>query len=387
MISTALDLGRVEDLMASSVGQVFPCGQLQIHWQDQVICSQAYGQLQVDHPCTPQHQFDIASITKLFTATAWLRLASQRDLDLEGSVQLLLPEIATPRPLGSYEDPLHPGQWITLSPQTDPMELIDPQQLTWRQLLTHSSGLPPWRPLFRCPNRQAAVEMALGTCFSYPPGTQVRYSDIGLIWIGLALERLTEMPLDQVIQSQVIEPLGLKDTGFRPVSDDPIPQPLHWDPVDSIAATEDCRWRGRRIRGEVHDENGARLGGVAGHAGLFSTAADLARFGQCFLSGGLPLLDLSTRDQMIQPHAEQGDHRRGLGFALRSAHPEASSFPLSAGAYGHTGFTGTSLWIDPHHSLVVACLTNSIYYGRDHSGILPFRVALHEAIVSALEIL
>jgi CubicO group peptidase (beta-lactamase class C family) len=160
------------------------------------------------------------------------------------------------------------------------------------------------------------------------------------------------------------------------------------DPIPNIAPTEFCAWRGRRIVGEVHDENTYRLGGVAGHAGLFSSAHDLATFGQSFLVTGqypIPntqhLLCPATIAEMTRLQAQDGVVRRGLGFALWSPDPEASGNPFSRAAFGHTGFTGTSLWIDPERSLVVAVCTNRVYYGRDAGGILEFRVRLHRAIV------
>lgn len=381
MISTQSQgvLRPVEALMASSVGYRFPCAQLQIYWRDRSVFSRAYGSISPGQPCTLTCQFDIASITKLWTTTALMRVAEKTGLDLDAPIYRILSEVSDRRPMQAYEDPLCPGHHISVC--SDP-DWVDPQQVTWRHLLTHTSGLPPWRPLFRCSSREAAIEMALGTFFCCPPGTQVLYSDIGLIWVGIALERLTGLPLRQVIEDQVILPLGITNTGFRAVAAEPT-----CEAPANIAPTEDCRWRGRRIWGEVHDENAARLGGVAGHAGLFSTAADLARFGQCFLEGGAPLLTSRSCQQMIRAQVEQDDSRRGLGFALRSSHPQASSFPLSNRAFGHTGFTGTSLWIDPERALVIACVANSVYYGREHDGILPFRVALHQVIVAAIRAL
>lgn len=152
-----------------------------------------------------------------------------------------------------------------------------------------------------------------------------------------------------------------------------------------MAPTELCAWRGRRLAGEVHDENAARLGGVAGHAGLFGTAGDLAALGQMYLEGGRPLLRPDTVAEMVRLQAEEGSTRRGLGFALWSPDPEASGNPFSQRAFGHTGFTGTALWVDPERDLVVASLTNRVYYGRDAAGITAFRVALHRAIVAAVD--
>jgi CubicO group peptidase (beta-lactamase class C family) len=151
---------------------------------------------------------------------------------------------------------------------------------------------------------------------------------------------------------------------------------------ETCAPTECCRWRERRIQGEVHDENAYRLGGVSAHAGLFSTARDVAAFGQSFLSAGL--LSFETIAAMARCHAEDGGARRGLGFALRVDDPASSGYPFSGQAFGHTGFTGTSLWIDPARELIVALLTNEVYHGRENRHIASLRVAVHHAVVETL---
>jgi CubicO group peptidase (beta-lactamase class C family) len=214
------------------------------------------------------------------------------------------------------------------------------------------------------------------------------------------MERLAGQTLDAIVRERVTGPLGLSHTGYRPVSDachaerseaSRSPETRSFASLrmtcadEYIAPTELCAWRNRRIVGEVHDENAAGLGGVAGHAGLFSTASDVAAFGQVYLDGGRPLLHADTVAEMTRLQAEDGAVRRGLGFALWSPDPEASGNPFSQRAFGHAGFTGTSLWIDPDRALVVACLTNRVYYGRDTAGILAFRVALHRAIVESVK--
>ncbi len=219
--------------------------------------------------------------------------------------------------------------------------------------------------------------MALTTAYAYPTGTQVVYSDIGLILLGLAIERLTDRALDQAVAERVTGQLGLSHTRFLPAGTD--------HKLDNVAPTELCGWRGRRVMGEVHDENAASLGGVAGHAGIFSTATDVAAFGQVFLDSGQPLLGADTVVEMTREQASHGNLRRGLGFVLWSPDPEASGNPLSQRAFGHTGFTGTSLWIDPQRSLVVALLANDVYYGRMGRRIGSLRVAVHRAIVDAID--
>jgi serine-type D-Ala-D-Ala carboxypeptidase len=204
----------------------------------------------------------------------------------------------------------------------------------------------------------------------------VSYSDIGLILLGLAVEQLTGLPLAEAVQAQVTGPLGLTATCYRPHT--------HPQQAQTVCApTEFCAWRQYRVIGEVHDENAAFLGGVAGHAGLFSTAHEVAAFGQSFLDA--TLLRADTIAEMTRLQAADGDVRRGLGFALWSPDPEASSHPFSPRTFGHTGFTGTSLWIDPEQALVVALLTNEVYYGRAVRGIAPLRVAVHRMIVNAVD--
>ncbi len=156
--------------------------------------------------------------------------------------------------------------------------------------------------------------------------------------------------------------------------------------ADNVAPTEFCSWRDRRIVGKVHDENAYRLGGIAGHAGIFSTARDVATFGQSFLEGGT-LLSAQTVTEMTRLQTDGLALQRGLGFGLWSQDPEASGYPFSVNAFGHTGFTGTSLWIDPDRELVVALLTNEVYNGRQNRRIGPLRVAVHQTIVEVVDTL
>ncbi|NJK63996.1 MAG: serine hydrolase [Synechococcaceae cyanobacterium SM2_3_1] len=366
------DLEALDLWMRAAFPQVAPAVQVEVRWQGQVIWSQGYGQPDPEHPAPTQEHtcFDVASLTKIITTLACLRLVAAGRLQLDQSLATLLPEFKGLRPLAAYEDPLQPGEWIRITPENGAVEA---EMVTVRQILTHTSGLPAWRPLYQQPDRAAALQMALTTPFAARPGDQILYSDVGFILLGLALEILTQQPLDALIQTQVLTPLGLRSTQYASCLS-----------CQQVAPTEMCAWRQRRLRGEVHDENAARLEGVTGHAGIFSTAHEMAQIGEYLRQGSpeiLPrqLLQLITTEQKVQ-----GSHRRSLGLALRSAHPAASSYPLSSLAYGHTGFTGTSLWIDPGRALVVACLTNSIYFGREREEILCFRQQLHRQIVKHL---
>mgnify|MGYP000918785673 FL=1 len=352
-----------------------PAAQLVVRKDGQVVFSRCLGWLDVEtqqRPVNDETLFDLASVTKLFTTTAFMRLMEAGRVGLDQALATVLPEFSGRRPIRPYEDPLRWGEFVSVSAEED--AAVDAGQITFRQLLTHTSGLPAWRAFKDQPDAESARRLALQTTFAYLPGTRIVYSDVGLILLGMALERLTGCRLDEVIAEQVTEPLGLKHTRFLPIGG---PRP------ENVAPTEFCQWRNRRIVGEVHDESAARLGGVAGHAGLFSTADDVARFGQVFLDGGMPLLQRQTVAAMRQVQAEFEGTRRGLGFALWSADPEASSNPFSPTAFGHTGFTSTSLWMDPERGLSVALLTNEVYGGRTGRGILELRVAVHRAVAMA----
>jgi len=381
----SLDFSAIESVLRDASGRVFPAAQIAVRWRGETILARVYGWLDPEAPQRPTQLdtlFDLASVTKLFVVTAFMTLVEQGRVALDQPVCAVLPEFDGPRPIRAYDDPLKPGTFVEIVPPTD--VVVDAGRVTFRHLLCHNSGLPAWRPLYKAGSPQAARQLALTTYFSYPTGTRVVYSDIGLILLGMSIERLTGLALDHAVHQRVAIPLGLKHTGYRPIGH----QRTVSDPQLSalnIAPTEVCKWRNRRIVGEVHDENAAALGGVAGHAGIFSTATETARLGQMYLERGAPLLSAETVAEMTRVQAEDGMTRRGLGFALWCTDPEASGNPFSQRAFGHTGFTGTSLWIDPERDLVVACLTNRVYYGRDASNILAFRVALHRAIVEALD--
>ncbi len=196
--------------------------------------------------------FDLASVTKLFTATAFMTLVEQGKVAVDNPVQSVLPEFNGVRPIQPYENPLDWGKTVSV---TDQLGTVDASKITFRNLLAHNSGLPAWRAFKDQPDAEAALHLALNTFFSYPTGERVVYSDVGLILLGEAVSRLTGSPLDEVIFRLVIKPLGLS-AHFQPAA------PLQ--SIQNFAPTEFCKWRGRRIVGEVHDESAWRLGGSSG---------------------------------------------------------------------------------------------------------------------------
>jgi len=401
--------------MRGGVGRVFPAAVLHIRQGGTAIFERVYGYLDPDtghRPTQAGSLFDLASLTKLFTATAFIRLVEAGRVTLTTPVAEVLPEFAGRRPIGPSEDPLASAT-ISPDPQFAGQE-VDAGTVTFWHLLTHTSGLAAWRSLYRegagsrgqgsgtrdqgsgirewgtggpLPHlvpaalrarRISAIYRQYG--FAYPPGARVVYSDLGFILLGEAIAHLAGVPLEVYLRRAALEPMGLRTTTYNPLGNGFAPE--------QIVPTELCAWRHRRCMGEVHDENSASLGGVAGHAGLFSTAAEVAALGQLYLDGGVynggRLLAPETVAEMVRVQVGSDEDPRGLGWHQRSAGYSSSGHGFSPRSFGHTGFTGTSLWVDPDRELVVALLTNRVYYGRDPQSIMDFRPCLHDTVITSL---
>lgn len=377
-----LNLSPVDECLNRATPDICPAAQIAVRWRDRTRLDRAFGWLDVGigrRPATPGTRFDLASITKLFVVTTFMTLVEDGRVEVDQPVSSVLPDFSGLRPIQPYEDPQRPGAFIAIDDVGTPVRA---QAITFRHLLTHTSGLPAWRPLFRRPNAEAARRMALDTFFACQPDSRLIYSDIGLFLLGMAVERLSGQRLDRAVQDRLLDPLDMQQTGYIALDSDPaVAVPSN----DDIAPTEYCAWRQRRIHGQVHDENAYRLGGVAGHAGIFSTAGDVVKLGQMYLNRGAPLLSQETVAEMTRLQAEEGFVRRGLGFVLWSPELETGAHTFSARAYGHTGFTGTSLWIDPDRDLVVALLTNEVYHGRSDRKIAQLRTDVHSAVITAVD--
>ncbi len=352
-------------------------------------------------PDTRQHQistqslFDLASVSKLITETSFLVLVDAGKVSLDTPLADIVPEFAkiNPRPIGGGQDP-HTRDFF---PPDEAYRgaSVNPAHVTCKHLLTHSSGLPPWRSVYLlaadhpppppAPDQTYATERwrkglsaMVGFPFAGPIGDTVRYTDIGIMLLGEAVARLQACRLDQAVRELVLQPLSLSSFTYSPE--------VNGIPRTNIVPTElDDHWRYRRAWGEVHDENACGVGGIAGHAGLFATAADVARFGQAWLSRDSRLqISPELRASATRQHAS-GQYRLGLGWMLKATADSSAGDLYSPDSYGHTGFTGTSLWIDPHRQLVCALLTNRVFHGRDPDGIHAFRRAFHDIIVQAVD--
>lgn len=391
-------------LIDSHLNETFSATAITVMQSGDVVFDRAWGTVDPEvMPVVvmPESLFDMASVTKLYTTTALLAVLTEKNLSLETPLVDVLPEFGTdnPRPVDGGMDPHDKVQLPT--PDDKRGVLVNPAQVTLRHLLTHTSGLPPWRDVFNAASetpppaphlpdpigRARRWQNALDAITHYPfvsqPDGIVRYSDIGLILLGEAVARLDGRAgqLDAVIAERVLAPIGVTDTMFNPVRE-------HNIPYERIVATEnDPTWRGRRVHGDVHDENACGIGGVAGHAGLFSTALDTARFGQAWLDdpSGIFGIRPDWAREAITLQSETGAWVHGLGWMMKSSGSSSAGNLFSSDSFGHTGFTGTSLWVDPTRRLVVACLTNRVYPGRDKAGIHPYRVALHDHIVRGVD--
>ena len=271
--------------------------------------------------------YDLASLTKVVgTTTAAMLLFDQGRLDLDAPVNTYLPAFS-----GGWKD-----------------------SVTVRHLLTHRSGLPAGRDLWRVARTADEARAAvLSTNLECRPGQCYIYSDLGADVLGFVIEAVAGESLDVFLHDKVFEPLGMTDTFFRPA-----------DSVSyRIAPTEIAPPRGYPLKGEVHDENAYALGGVAGHAGLFSTAADLSIFAQMMLNGGEYNGVRILSDSAVALFTHRAAGTRALGWDTADGDGGAGKF-LDSRAYGHTGYTGTSIWIDPERQMFVLLLTNRVHAAR-----------------------
>jgi serine-type D-Ala-D-Ala carboxypeptidase len=294
--------------------------------------------------------FDLASVTKVVATTSMAMILYERGLlDLDAPLVGVLPEFAG-------EDQLR-------------------REITFRMLLAHSSGLPGHEKLYlNTPKSEELIGDALRVPLKSPPGTRTEYSDLGFIALGLALERIAEESLDAVCQRELFGPLGMLQTTFNP------PSALK----SRIPPTaNDQTFRKRIIQGEVYDENASALGGIAGHAGLFSTASDMAAFAHVLLNGGSPISRRETLAVFTRREASPPGTSRALGWDTPSP-PSQSGKYFSRSAFGHLGYTGTSLWIDPERQLSVTLLTNRTWPDCSNHAIKAVRPHFHDAVVEAL---
>ena len=312
--------------------------------------ARAYGDRAVEpeaEPMTRETVFDMASLTKpIATATSVMILRERGAIDLDEPVTTYLPELAN----------------------------RDKGAITVEMLLRHRAGLIPDNPLSDYDDGpEAAWRRIAEIDLTSEPGERFRYSDVGFIILGELVERVSGRPLDEFARENLFGPLGMEDTAFRPLERGVDPQ--------RIAPT--TRSDDGFLRGSVHDPRATALGGVAGHAGLFSTADDLAIYAQTILDGGVGpngerVLTPETVGAMIDAGDTPEGQRRGLGWDVSTGYSSPKGEHFGPSSFGHTGFTGTSLWIDPETETFVILLTSRLHPGGD----LPSPIALRRELAT-----
>jgi serine-type D-Ala-D-Ala carboxypeptidase len=351
-----LAFALLEDAIAA---RSFPACSIAVTFRGELVAYKAFGRYTYD-PASPEVTtatiFDLASLTKVVATTTMAMILYERGLlDLEAPVTAIVPEFAA-----------------GLDNDNDDARR---REVTLRMLLAHSSGLPAYEKLFlRAQTRAELLQAAFRTALKATPGARAEYSDIGFIILGIILERLADESLDTFCQREIFGPLGMTHTTFNPAL----------TLKKSIPPTADDRtFRHRIIQGEVQDENASVLGGVAAHAGLFSTAEDLAIFAHTMLNAGHPILRPETVAIFTQREPAPAATSRALGWDTPSA-PSQSGKYFSFRSFGHLGYTGTSLWVDSERQLSVTLLTNRTWPDCQNQAIKRVRPAFHDAAIEAL---
>ena len=349
---------RAFQVLRSGIDQrAFPGAAVAVTHQGKLIAHKGLGHFTYD-PTSPavtaETIYDLASVTKVVaTTTACMILYDRGLFKLNQPLVERLPGFAESR-----------------TGQEDAR-----RQVTSRMLLAHSSGLPAYVKLFQAAhNKDELLAQAFRVPLTADPGSRAEYSDIGFILLGQAMEKLSGEPLDQFCRREIFAKLTLAHTCFNP------PASLKL----AIPPTEDDRtFRHRLIQGEVNDENASVMGGVAAHAGCFSTVLDVSVFAQCMLRGGTPLVKNDTLEIFTRRQDSPAGTSRALGWDTPSQ-PSQSGRYFSSRSYGHLGYTGTSLWIDPDRQLSVTLLTNRTWPDRGSQSIKQIRPAFHDAVIEAL---
>jgi uncharacterized protein YbbC (DUF1343 family)/CubicO group peptidase (beta-lactamase class C family) len=334
---------------AISQGQI-PGAVVIVGHNSRIIYRKAYGARALEprrEPMTLRTVFDCASLTKvLATTTALMQLWERGKFRMADPVSKYIPEFA------------QNGK----------------QDITIRQLLVHYSGLPPDLDLITpFAGKDAAYRLAFAETPEWAPGSRFMYSDINFVVLGALIERLSGESLDQYSQKHIFTPLAMKETRFLP--------PRTW--ISRTAPTEEDE-NHHMLRGVVHDPTARRMGGVAGHAGVFSTADDLAKFAQAMLDGGRGILTSATIAKMTSPQQPAtGTALRGFGWDIDSPFSTNRGELLPVGSFGHTGFTGVSLWIDPTTQTYIVLMTNAVHM-REKGSAVSLRTKVATAVAAEL---
>ena len=351
-------------LLSEQIAERIPAISIAIGKKGKIIYSKAIGQImECKSRVLPSTRFDIASITKVFSGIAFMKLVEDGIFALQEPIFKCFPEFNKIKPIEKNGEII--GE-------------CDCSKITWYHALTHTTGIGWTRPKTRPSLPKLGTELSdiYDMPMAYMPGEHIVYSDIPIILMGKAMEMKTKTPLDVLINNTVIGKLNLKNTGYLKISEK--------EQRENIVPTEyDDVFRKRRIHGIVHDENAFLLNGVSAHAGIFSTAEDLCMTGisflECLKTNGI--IKTVTANEMIKEHVRENGDRRGLMWQLSGQTENMATRFLSEQAFGHSGFTGCFMWMDPVCDLTIVFLSNDVYNGRDKRCLNEFREYIIKSIV------
>lgn len=342
-------------LNSAITDSAFPGCAISVGYRGKLIFDQGFGHFTYDprsKKVSTDAIYDLASLTKVVATTTIAMILYDRDLlQLDWKVADIIPDFK--------------GK--------------DKDQVTIRHLLTHTSGLPGWVQFYlTLSGKERIVQKICATDLIYQPGTQTVYSDLGMILMQRIIETIAQKPLDLLVKEYLSKPLGLERTFYTPAQ----------TVFGEVVPTELSEFHKQVVRGFVHDENTFAMGGVSGHAGLFSTVEDLAVFCQMYLNGGIydyqRILNAETIDLFtVRQNLVEGS-TRCLGWDSRSDSGSMSGDYMSMRVFGHSGFTGTTIWIDPENQVFVVLLTNRVYPTRNNQKIRQVRPRVHNLVMKAV---
>ncbi|MGE5436849.1 MAG: serine hydrolase domain-containing protein [Syntrophothermus sp.] len=347
---------QVDKLVNDAIkDKAFPGAVLLVAKDGKILHQQAYGFFTYDKDATPVTAstiYDLASVSKVIATTTAVMICYDRKLfSLDDKVYKYIPDFAA----------------------------NGKENISIKNLLLHNSGLPAYKKYYDpLKSKDEILADIYSSSLEYPTGTKTVYSDLGMITVGKIIEKVSGKTLDKFCYDEIFKPLGMKNTFYNPSK----------KYKDRIAPTElDDYWRKRLLIGEVHDETASLLGGVAGHAGLFSTAEDIYHLLQMLLDGGTYKGKRLINEETIKFFTTRysPESTRGIGWDTKSAEGSSAGTLYSANSFGHTGYTGTSVWIDKDRKLITIFLTNRVHPTRNNNKIIKVRPLLHNEIINTIE--
>ena len=350
------NFSNVDSIIVRAIeDSAFPGAVVLVLKEGNVIYEKGFGNFTYDKSSPEVNSstiFDLASLTKVIATTTAAMICIDRKLfTLDDPVSKYIPEFSE----NSKEN------------------------ITIRNLLLHNSGLPAWKKFYdKFLDADSIFKNIYSIKTELPTGKKTVYSDLGIIVLGKLIEVVTKKKLDEFCREEIFIPLIMNNTYFNP------PDSVKY----KIPPTEiDNYWRNKLVQGEVHDETSSLLGGVAGHAGLFSTAVDLSNLSQMMLDKGMYKDKQVIKSEIVKLFTKRysSQSTRALGWDTKSATRSSAGSKFSKISFGHTGFTGTSVWIDPERKLFVVFLTNRVYPSRENKKIISVRPKLHDAIIDATD--